>query len=669
LLFLIPIVLFGTVGALAGPLTDQGTQPPLTHSLRSSVECAGCHSGYDLTNNLEPWNTWAGSLMAQASRDPLFWAALDVANNDLPGAGDFCLRCHVSKGWLAGRSEPPGGSADGCGLQGKLDERGNDFEGVTCHLCHRMMANPSPPVGQDSLYFENGQFWIDDTDCGGSGEPCRHGPYNYPGQGEAPPPHAWAYSTYHRDSGFCGNCHNVTNPVKNLIDDGVNTGIRFPIERTYKEWQQSDFADTTSGDFKSCQACHMPDAMESPAYACVDLFNDRSGDLPKHQFAGGNAWVPDVLRQEYPLLGLSEELTATRDFALNMLQTQSAQVELTLPDTVMEGSNISVQAKVTNLTGHKLPTGYPEGRRMWLNVQVRDAGSNLIWESGAYDPATGILSHDPQIKVYEAKVGIYNYNGTNECDCEDSMGNHLFHFVLNDCVVKDNRIPPQGFLGMNDPETEPKNYPYPETYPGSGVLVNFDETSYSIPIPLDTSSPLTVSATLRYQTTSKEYVEFLLDEAIANSFPDDCIERIDGFENRSRAEILYDMWVTYDRAPPVDMTTDMGSTVVSSATGVAAGNSVPDLHLAQNYPNPMPPGASGTRIAYYLPADTNVRLDILDVNGRHVRNLTDRFEPMGPHSELWDGRDDQGLRVAAGVYLARLQVQESVLSKRMIVIR
>jgi hypothetical protein len=54
-------------------------------------------------NHLEPWDTWAGSMMAQSSRDPLFWAALDVANNDMPDVGDFCLRCHVATGWLAGR--------------------------------------------------------------------------------------------------------------------------------------------------------------------------------------------------------------------------------------------------------------------------------------------------------------------------------------------------------------------------------------------------------------------------------------------------------------------------------------------------------------------------------------------------------------------------------------
>ena len=44
---------------------------------------------------------------------------------------------------------------------------------------------------------------------------------------------------------------------------------------------------------------------------------------------------------------------------------------------------MALAIKVTNLTGHKLPTGYSEGRRMWLNVQVRDANGGLVFESGA----------------------------------------------------------------------------------------------------------------------------------------------------------------------------------------------------------------------------------------------------------------------------------------------
>lgn len=562
---------------LGGPFTNKGTQAGLTLPLIAPGNCKNCHgNNYDGANHIEPHDTWSGSMMSQASRDPIFWAALDVANNDVPGIGDYCLRCHVPQGWLNRRSEPPLGTVDGCGLIGNLDISGqsaaqNDLEGVTCHVCHRMMVNPTPPGGEQTVYFENAQYWIDDVDCpvgNPSPEPCRRGPYDYTGPGETPPVHPWAYSAYHESANLCGNCHNVTNPVKTLFAGGVDTGIPFPIERTFKEWQQSNYAMLG----QTCQNCHMPDSTANPVNACNLITNNRSGDLPIHRFAGGNAWIPDVLRQAYPALGLDTQLQATRNAALDMLQNQSAQLDITVPSQAVLGGSLGVQIQVTNLTGHKLPTGYPEGRRIWINVQARDGVNDLIWESGAYNSLSGVLTEDAAIKVYETKPGVWNFNGSSTCDIADGVGSSIFHFALNNCIVADNRIPPLGFTGMNDIETRPVGYTYPETSPGSGVLVNYDVTSYSIPVPANAVSPLTVTATLRYQTTSKEYVEFLLDEATTHSFPDDCIDRSTGPETRNRAEILHDMWNTYGKSPPVNMTSDAGAaTLLAPTPGEASG--------------------------------------------------------------------------------------------------
>ena len=180
--------------------------------------------------------------------------------------------------------------------------------------------------------------------------------------------------------------------------------------------------------------------------------------------------------------------------------------------------------------------------------------------------------------------------------------------------------------------------------------------------------PISVTATLRYQTTSKEYVEFLRDEAVTHGFPDDCIERSSGFPTKSRGELLYDMWTTYGRAAPVDMATDGASTVVvAGAVAVPSRDESDRLHLAQNRPNPAGPG--GTWIAYYLPEDARVHLQILDVRGRVVRTLVSGEEARGPHAEFWDGRDDGGRVTAAGAYFSRLRVGNEVRTKRMIVLR
>lgn len=544
--------------AFAGDVTPNGTQPVVTHPILSPINCQLCHGDFAMSNT-EPYPTWSGSMMANSARDPIFWAAMDVAENDLPGVGDFCLRCHTPSPWLAGRSEPPGGSTDGCGLLGNLDEPNNDFDGVSCHLCHRMTVNESPPPGEEEVYFENAQFWIDDGDCTtpGSG-PCRRGPYDYPG-GVGQPPHEWAFSEYHVDSDICGTCHNITHPVLTLIDEnGVDTGLPYPIERTFLEWQLSDFAApaTGGGSVQPCQSCHMPDATESPVYACVFEETDRTDDLAVHQFVGGNTWIPEVLQGEYPALGRDDAFDATIAWATDLLQNRSATVELIAPPSAVAGENLGVAVRVTNLSGHKLPTGYVEGRRMWLNVTARDAEGDLFWQSGAYDFATAELTEDPQVKIYHAEPGIWDANGTGECDTEDALGNPQFHFVLNNCYAVDNRIPPLGFTGGDHVETRPVAYTYPETFPGSGVLVNYDVTDYQIPVPAGAVLPLTLEATLYYQTASRDYVEFLRDEAVNNGFPDDCLPRSTGLPTMSRGEILYDVWERYGRSAPVDMASD-----------------------------------------------------------------------------------------------------------------
>src|SRR5262249_3227210 len=145
-----------------------------------------------------------------------------------------------------------------------------------------------------------------------------------------------------------------------------------------------------------------------------------------------------------------------------------------------------------------------------------------------------------------------NLNGDGKCDVIDGAGVEIFHFVRNDCYSLDNRIPPQGFVA-GDLETQPVGYTYPETFPGSGRLVNSDVTYYDVAIPVDAISPVSLSATLRYQTSSKEYVDFLVDQAEQHGFPNDCLPRTNGLPGKTRAAVLHDLWQATDRSPPVDM--------------------------------------------------------------------------------------------------------------------
>ena len=76
------------------------------------------------------------------------------------------------------------------------------------------------------------------------------------------------------------------------------------------------------------------------------------------------------------------------------------------------------------------------------------------------------------------------------------------------------------------------------------------------------------------------------------------------------------------------------------------------LYLSQNYPNPFSPK---TDFTLALPASGRARLVIYDLRGREVATPFDEVRPSGVSTAHWDGRNDDGLSVAAGVYFARLE--------------
>jgi hypothetical protein len=94
---------------------------------------------------------------------------------------------------------------------------------------------------------------------------------------------------------------------------------------------------------------------------------------------------------------------------------------------------------------------------------------------------------------------------------------------------------------------------------------------------------------------------------------------------------------------------------------------IPDeFALHYNYPNPFNPV---TTIRYELPEDTDVHLVIYDILGKHVKTLVNQTQEPGYKSVRWNGRNDMGQTVSAGMYFYRIQagsfskVQKMVLLK------
>ena len=85
-----------------------------------------------------------------------------------------------------------------------------------------------------------------------------------------------------------------------------------------------------------------------------------------------------------------------------------------------------------------------------------------------------------------------------------------------------------------------------------------------------------------------------------------------------------------------------------------------------NYPNPFNPN---TTVAYYLGAPAEVRLVIFNALGQLVREVTPGMQGPGQCQVTWNGRDAQGLPVAAGAYLYRLETGSQRAIGRMLLVK
>ncbi|MDG2032126.1 MAG: hypothetical protein P8J45_14100 [Phycisphaerales bacterium] len=552
-----------------------GTQPPPDFKsfdqITSSTNCTYCHAEFNVET--APYDPWVASMMGQSARDPVWHAAVSIAMQDVKFGGETCIRCHAPNAWLSGKSfeteltDPFATFSD------------DDFDGINCNFCHRAVnpvpcEDPDPSAPQDCYVSGESAHGFppasgDFNDPYGEEYPdspiiaalqasgdfpeftgnasyvvdpqsMRRGPYgpdeistNWYGVHGATNGHfIWLVeSPYHRQSAFCGQCHDVSNPLfmKNpktgaydltSLEDGNahptgNPNDMYPEQRTYSEWLISDFAETgvafddnrfggyipegSDGLMRSCQDCHMPKQVGA---ACVfedNPENPQRYDIGQHSFAGSNTWVVGAVKEHFEANGQGSEITGLTEERVQAAKARTVQMLKDASDmelSISAGGYLSV--RIINQTGHKLPTGYPEGRRMWLNIQFYDQDDNLIAESGAYDYNKAALDLNGA-KIYEMRAGL-----SDEVAAATNLpAGESFHLALNNVRLFDNRIPPRGATYAELQSVGAESIPY--AYADNQY---WDDTEYIIP-----PETKNIVATLYYQTSTSEYMDFLRNTA------------------------------------------------------------------------------------------------------------------------------------------------------------
>ena len=91
------------------------------------------------------------------------------------------------------------------------------------------------------------------------------------------------------------------------------------------------------------------------------------------------------------------------------------------------------------------------------------------------------------------------------------------------------------------------------------------------------------------------------------------------------------------------------------------------IPIAFSAPTPTPnPFRGSTIVAFELPDHRRVKVAIFGLDGRRIRLLMDEERQVGRHRVAWNGRDDHGRPVAAGVYFAHIVAGEFSASHRVV---
>ncbi len=486
----------------------------------TSLVCASCHSATSSSSAMRDpmggpvgaYDGWQATMMANASRDPLWRAVLSAEIAATPSQKAeieaTCMKCHA-----------PMRRADtqitGVGSPQAVDLAGDDeaahlaLDGVSCAMCHQIEAD-----GLGTPESLNGGYVV-------KGIGNIFGPYTNP---YTPPMEALGfvpqYGQQIADSLVCATCHTVQ--TRALGADGQLNGGEVLEQAPYLEWENSRYPSAQG----SCVACHMPDRDEAQNVISTVIATAADGtDDPnlsprspynRHVLVGGNTLIPAILRDNADLLGVTAPRQAFDDIiatAREQLQQRTASV-LVSPPFVNNGF-LTFTATIEPQTGHKFPTGIPV-RRVFLRTVVTDATGQTVFASGQFDVAGRLIDETgmpmpfelaggpvaPHVDLVDSPDDVPIY----EAVLADINGQPTYRLMRGAGFYKDNRLLPQGWSPVhpNAAVVGPVGVGSDPDWTTPG-----DKVDFSVPVDASFAMPLTIDVTLYYQPLSARFAEEL----------------------------------------------------------------------------------------------------------------------------------------------------------------
>ena len=486
------------------PPPAQGRAPLPAALFEPADTCMVCHNnlitpaGEDVSIGAD----WRASMMANSARDPYWQAAVRREIIDHPEARDLiedeCSICHMPMTTFPARAGGRRGQTFVHLPIGRPDDPDAVLasDGVACAVCHQIQStrlgdrssftggysiDATTPLGQRQIF---GPFEID----AGRARVMRSSTGYEPRQ-----------AAHIQTSELCATCHTLfTHPLA----PGATTAA-FPEQTPYLEWQQSAFQKN-----QTCQSCHMP-VIEGTA-PVTNVLGQLRTDVSRHTFRGGNFFMMRMLnryREELGVRATTGEMESAIARTIAHLQIDTAR--LAIDRVERRGAALEVDVDITNLAGHKFPTGYPS-RRAWVQLTVRNDAGQVLFVSGAPRPDGSVAGNDndadatrvePHYTVIAAADQVQVY----ESVMVDPAGRVTTGLLLGDRYAKDNRLLPRGLTkdrATDDVAVHGAARDDPDFLDG-GDRVGYRVSAGSA------AGPLTVTATLWFQPIGFRWAENL----------------------------------------------------------------------------------------------------------------------------------------------------------------
>lgn len=513
-----------------GAFRGAGIDLPLGRNryFAASGECHGCH-GPDTVNNysmitaegvdVNVSDDWRSTMMANSARDP-FWRAKvshETAVNPAHKLAleDKCTSCHAPMGRYDMYYRHAGLFSIDSMLASPVA-----MDGVSCLSCH--MQSP------DSLALNFSGHLIFDTNN------VAYGPYD---DVFGPPMTSFVgyeplYGAHINDAGLCAGCHTLITATADL--DGNPTGNHFVEQATYHEWVNSIYdTDANPEGGVSCQGCHVPRIDDAVVISANYLFLQGKSPFGMHHFAGANTFMLKLLKNNSEALGLTAS-TAQFDSTIartdRLLKQNSILLETNM--AARDADTAYINVKLTNIVGHRFPSGYPS-RRAFIELEVLDEADNTLFRSGGWDPSYEVIGHDADWEPHHDVIRTPDQAQIYEMVMGDVNGDKTTVLERAKEPLKDNRLVPIGFstshasydttriVGVPASDTD---FNYGPGGEGSGT----DITRYHVPMNGYTGQ-VTVRTKVWYQAAPPRWME----EMFAYSTPEidlfrDMFEAADG---------------------------------------------------------------------------------------------------------------------------------------------